>query len=75
MKQMPSAVDDSLHSDPLRAVGDIIGKVDQELRETALGGRIVPKNRRKGSIPQGFGEALSQGLACAAIITQAGEHQ
>lgn len=50
---------------------DIVGEVDQKLGETALGGCIVSKNRREGSISERLREALAQSLACASVITQA----
>jgi hypothetical protein len=55
----------------VRGINDIVGKVDQELSETALGGGIVAQNGGEGSIAEGFGQALAECLSCAGVVTQA----
>lgn len=63
------------HVGNARRVGidHIVREVNEELRETAFGSRIVTQNARKGRVSEGFGEALAKRLACSGIITQAGD--
>ena len=63
----------ALHSNTGRAIGDIVGEVDEELRKAALGGCIVTKNRGKGGVPEWFRKTLTQGLPSSAVVTQAGK--
>lgn len=70
---MPFLVLHLSHSRNARITGvdDVIGEVDEKLRQTAFSSRVIAQNRRKCSIAERFGEALAQGLASSGIITQA----
>lgn len=54
----------------VRGVNDIIGQVDQELSETALGSGIITQNGGEGSITQRLGQALAERLASASVVAQ-----
>ena len=61
-----------LHRKARRAVGHIIGQVDEELRQAPLGGCVVAENGREGGIAEGFGKTLAQSLPGSAVIAQTG---
>lgn len=48
-----------LHGKARSPIGDIIGKVDEELRQAPLGGCVVAENGGEGGIAEWFGEALA----------------
>ncbi len=48
----------------------IIGEVDEKLGQAALGGGIVSEDRREGRIAEGFGKALSEGLASTGVVAE-----
>jgi hypothetical protein len=51
-------------------VGDVVGKVDQELCEASFRSRVVTKDRRECSIAERLRKTLSKCLPGASIIAQ-----
>lgn len=51
-------------------VHNIVREINQELSKASLSGRIVTEDRRKGGIPQGLWEALSESFTGSGIVTQ-----
>ena len=50
---------------------DIIGKVDQELGEAALGCSVIAEDRGERGIAKGLGEALTESFTSAGVVAQA----
>lgn len=53
-------------------IGPVLGQIDQELSEAALGSRVVSQNRRECVVAERLGEALAQCFAGPRIIAQPG---
>lgn len=53
-----------------RRLHGVLGQVDEELGEAALGSGVVAENSGEGLVPQGLREALSEGLAGAGIVAE-----
>lgn len=51
-------------------VHNIVGEINQKLSKASLSGRIITEDRRKGGIPQGLWEALSESFTGSSIVTQ-----
>lgn len=41
------------------SIDNVVGEIDQQLREAPFGGRIVSKHGRESRIPEGLGKALT----------------
>lgn len=59
-------------SDSVVGIVGIIGEVDEQLREAAFGGCVVPQDRGECCIAQRLGKALSKGFASTVVIAQSG---
>ena len=55
----------------VRGIYDIVREVDQELSETALGGRIITQYRGEGGIAKRLWKALTKSFARTSVIAQA----
>lgn len=49
---------------------DVVGQVDEELSQAALGGCVVAEDRRERGIPKRLGETLPQSLSGPAVVAQ-----
>jgi hypothetical protein len=51
-------------------VGDVVGKIDKELGQTAFRSSVVSENRRECRIAKRFRKALPKSLTSSCVIAQ-----
>jgi hypothetical protein len=51
-------------------IDNVVGEVDQQLRETAFGGCVVTEDWGEGRVSKRLGKALAQGLTSTSVVTQ-----
>ena len=54
------------------SIDNVVGEINEKLSETSLGSRIITKNRLKGSISEGFGQALAKCLTSSRVVAKTG---
>jgi hypothetical protein len=51
----------------------VVGEINQELRQAALGSCVITQDRREGRVAQRLGETLAKSFTSTIIIAQTGE--
>lgn len=54
----------------VRRLSDVVGEVNEQLRQTALRGRVVAQDWGESRVAEGLREALAKCFACAGVVAE-----